>query len=170
MRGSEKDKVIVRKILVPVDGSEHALQAVRYVITLVREGRPCDVHLLNVQPPLMGDVTAFVSHRAVRDFHLEEARNAGRRARELLDRAGVAYAMHIVIGYAAEAIAECARDLRCTQVIMGTHGFGKITHWLIGSVTRETIHLIDPMIPVTLVKAGPAHTVRLPALWRPGLS
>jgi nucleotide-binding universal stress UspA family protein len=39
---------------------------------------------------------------------------------------------------------------------MGTHGFGKVTHWLLGSVSRETIHLIDPDIPVTLVKAGPA--------------
>jgi nucleotide-binding universal stress UspA family protein len=36
---------------------------------------------------------------------------------------------------------------------MGTHGFSKVTHWLLGSVSRETVHLIDPDIPVTLVKA-----------------
>ena len=144
----------MRKILVPVDGSQHALEAVRYVIAIVRDGRPVDLHLLNVQPPLTGDVTAFVSHPAVCAFHLDEATNATRSARELLDRAGVAYSVHILIGNAAQVIAECARDLRCTQVVMGTHGFGKVTHWLVGSVSRETVHLIDSTIPVTLVKAG----------------
>ena len=79
-------------------------------------------------------------------------------ARELLDRANVPYAVHVFVGQAAPVIAECARDLRCTLVVMGTHGFSKITHWLLGSVSRETIHLIDPDIPVTLVKAGGART------------
>ena len=144
----------MRRILVPVDGSQHGLEAVRYVAALVRDGRPVDVHLLNVQAPLTGDVTAFVSHRVVCAFHLDEAVNATRSARALLDRAGVAYSVHILIGHAAQTIAECARDLRCTQVVMGTHGFGKVTHWLVGSVSRETVRLIDSTIPVTLVKAG----------------
>jgi nucleotide-binding universal stress UspA family protein len=159
----------MRNILVPVDGSEHALAAVRYVVMLIRDGRPSEVHLLNAQPPLTGDVTAFVSRRVVRDFHLDEARNATLSARELLDCGGVAYAVHVVIGHVAEAIAEYARGLRCTHVIMGTHGFGKVTHWFMGSVSRETVHLIDPRIPVTLVKAGSAQTKPTVsrALWRP---
>lgn len=148
----------MRKILVPVDGSERALEAVRYVIALIRDGRPSEIHLIHVQPPLTGDVTAFVSHRAVQDFHMDEARNAMRAARELLDRARVPYAVHVFIGQAAPIIAECARDLRCSLVVMGTHGFSKIAHWLLGSVSRETVHLIDPDIPVTLVKAGGART------------
>jgi len=159
----------MRRILVAVDGSGHALEAVRHVVALVRDGRTSEVHLIHVQPPLTGDVTAFVSHCAVHDFHMEEARSAMRSAREMLDRAGIPYAAHIYVGYAAPVIAECARDLRCTLVVMGTHGFSKITHALIGSVSRETIHLIDPDIPVTLVKAGRAHrhSSRHPALSRP---
>ena len=159
----------MRRILVAVDGSGHALEAVRYVVALVRDGRPSEVHLIHVQPPLTGDVTAFVSHHAVRDFHMDEARSVMRSAREMLDRAGVPYTLHIYVGCAAPVIAECARDLRCSLVVMGTHGFGKIAHWLVGSVSRETVHLIDPMIPVTLVKAGRARTQppRSPAQWRP---
>jgi len=148
----------MRKILVPVDGSERALEAVRYVIALVRDGRLSEIHLIHVQPPLTGDVTVFVSYRAVQDFHMDEARGAMRTARELLDRASIPYAVHIFIGQAAPVIAECARDLRCSLVVMGTHGFSKVTHWLLGSVSRETIHLIDPNIPVTLVKAGRSRT------------
>jgi nucleotide-binding universal stress UspA family protein len=159
----------MRKILVPVDGSERSLEAVRYVIALVRDGRPSEIHLIHVQPPLTGDVTAFVSHRAVQDFHLDEARSAMESARALLDRANIPYAVHIFIGSAAPIIAACARDLRCTLVVMGTHGFSKIAHWLLGSVSRETVHLIDPDIPVTLVKAGGTRTraPQYPASMRP---
>lgn len=146
------------KILVAVDGSDRSLEAVRHVIALVRDGRPSEMHLIHVQPPLTGDVTAFVSRRAVQDFHLDEARQAMKGARELLDRANIPYAVHIMIGQAAPIIAECARELRCSLVVMGTHGFSKVTHWLLGSVSRETIHLIDPDIPVTLVKAGGTRT------------
>lgn len=148
----------MRKILVPVDGSERALEAVRYVIPLVRYGRPSEVHLIHVQPPLTGDVTTFVSCNAVRDFHLDEARRAMNSARELLDRARISYAVHIFVGQPAQVIAECAYDLRCSLVVMGTHGFSTVTDWLFGSVSRETIHLISPDIPVTLVKAGGART------------
>jgi nucleotide-binding universal stress UspA family protein len=132
---------------------------VRYVIALVRDGRPSEIHLIHVQPPLTGDVTAFVAHRAVQDFHMDAARSAMKSARELLDRARVPYAVHVFIGQAAPIIAECASDLRCSLVVMGTHGFSKIAHWLLlGSVSRETVHLIDPDIPVTLVKAGRTGT------------
>jgi len=159
----------MRKILVPVDGSERSLEAVRYVIALVRDGRPSEIHLIHVQPPLTGDVTAFVSHRAVQDFHIDEAQSAMKSARDLLDRAHIPYAVHIFVGQAAPIIAECARDLRCTLVVMGTHGFSKVTHWLLGSVSRETVHLIDPDIPVTLVKAGGTRTraPQYPASMRP---
>ena len=159
----------MRKILIPVDGSERALEAVRYVITLVRDGRPSEIHLIHVQPPLTGDVTAFVAYRAVQNFHMDEARCAMKSARELLDRMGIPYAVHVFIGQAAPIIAECARDLRCSLVVMGSHGFSKVTHWVLGSVSRETVHLIDPDIPVTLVKAGGirARAAQYPVSIRP---
>lgn len=142
------------KALVPVDGSDNALSAVRHVIALIRDRETIDVHLLNVQPPFHGDVTAFVPKTAVRDFHLEEGRKAMKAACELLDEAGVRYTMHVFVGHAAHVIAACAKDLRCDKVIMGTHGFGTIAQLLLGSISHEAIHQMDPRIPVTLVKAG----------------
>jgi nucleotide-binding universal stress UspA family protein len=149
----------MRRILVPVDGSEHALEAVRHVVALIRDGERSEVHLVNVQPPLTGDVAAFVSQRAIHDFHLDEGRRDTQAACALLDRAEIPYAVHVFVGHAAAVIAECAHDLNCNLVVMGTHGFGSIAQLLLGSVSRETIHLIDPDIPVTLVKAGhkPQH-------------
>jgi nucleotide-binding universal stress UspA family protein len=112
----------MRRALVPVDGSDHALEAVRHVIKLVRDGHPLDVHLLNAQPPLTGDVMPFVPPSAAQDYHLDEANRATRGACDLLDRAGIPYSKHIVIGHAARVIAEWARELRCDMVVIGTQG------------------------------------------------
>jgi nucleotide-binding universal stress UspA family protein len=143
--------------LVPVDGSEHALEAVRHVIKLIRGGQLLDLHLLNVQAPLTGDVMEFVPYSAARDFHLDEAEHALSGACELLDRARVPYTKHIVVGHAGRVIAECARLLRCEMVVMGTQGVPTITQLVLGSVSHEAVRLMDPRIAVTLVKADETH-------------
>jgi nucleotide-binding universal stress UspA family protein len=143
----------MRRALVPVDGSDHALEGVRHVIKVVRDGQPLDVHLLNAQPPLTGDVMAFIPHSAVEDYHLEEAKRAMRGACGLLDRAGIPYSKHIVVGRAPRVIADWARELRCDLVVIGTRRFATITQLLLGSVSQEAIRLMDPSIAVTLVKA-----------------
>ena len=141
------------KALLPVDGSEHSLSAVRHVIKLHRNSEPLEIHLLNVQPGVRGDVTAFVPQEVVDDYHVEEGEKALAAACKLLDDAGVPYEKHIHVGNAAEVIAHLAKDWRCDQVIMGTHGFGTVTQVLLGSVSHEAIHQMDPKIPVTLIKA-----------------
>jgi nucleotide-binding universal stress UspA family protein len=151
------------KALVPVDGSGNSLCAVRHVIKLVQEREPLEIHLLNVQPPLHGDVTSFVARENVRGFHLEEGEKALARACELLREAGIAFTKHVYVGQAAQVIAEVARDLRCDKVIMGTHGRGTITQLLMGSVSHEAIHQMDPEIPVTLVKEGYSASLRAQA-------
>ncbi len=142
------------KALVAVDGSDDSLGAVRHVIKLVHDREPLEIHLLNVQPPLHADVTMFVSGSVVRGFHEDEAAKALAPACELLDRAGIPYVSHKVIGHAGCAIAACAKKLNCDKVIMGTRGLGTVSQLLLGSVSHEAIHQMDPRIPVTLVKGG----------------
>ena len=146
------------KALVPVDGSENALNAVRHVIKLMRDGEPFELHLLNVQPLLHKNVTSHVPHQVVQDYHREEADKALKSACDLLHGAGVPYQSHILVGHAAAVIAEQARTLGCDQVVMGTRGLGSLTQILLGSVSNETIQLMDPKIPITLVKAGYASS------------
>ena len=148
------------KALVPVDGSNNALCAVRHVIKLIQDREPLEIHLLNVQPPFHGDVTSFVAKEDVQGFHLDEAHKAMKRACELLNEAGLHYTKHVYVGHAAEVIAECAKELGCDKVIMGTHGRGTITQLMMGSVSHKAIHLLDPNIPVTLVKEGYGTTAR----------
>jgi len=143
------------KALVAIDGSDHSLAAVRHVIKLVSEREPLDIHLLNVQAPLHGDVTAFVGAGAVRDWHRDEGEKALADACAVLDAVGIAYRKHVAVGHAAQAIAQWAKELACDKVIMGTRGLGAMSQLLLGSVSHEAIHHMDAAIPVTLVKRPP---------------
>ena len=78
------------RILLAADASDNALRAVDYVIALcdeLRSPHAIDIHLLNVQRPVTGDVSAFVAKEALRDYHhdrgvkaLERAARPARRA------------------------------------------------------------------------------------------
>lgn len=138
------------KVLVPIDGSENALRALERAAALVGDRAPFELHLLNVQASLSGDVTTFVGSATVKDYHREEGEKALASARALLDRQGVPYKLHVTVGPAGESIAGFAKKLGCDAIIMGTRGMGKISSALLGSVSTDVIRHAD--VPVTLVK------------------
>jgi len=147
------------KALVPIDGTERALSAVKHVIQRVHDRETVDIHLLNVQMPFHGDVMTFVAKSDATDFHREKGEECLAPACALLDAEGLRYTKHIIVGHPARVIAQYAKDLGCHEVIMGTHGYGTITQLLLGSVSHEAIHQMDPHIAVTLVKDGYAKPV-----------
>lgn len=139
------------RILVPVDGSDTSLAAVRFVAgTLARGSHDLEIHLLNVQPPLPSAATTFIDSAVVRDFHLEEGAKALAAARKLLDDSGLHYASNTVVGEPAETIAAYAGQRACDCIVMGTRGLGRAAGFLLGSVGHKVLHLSK--VPVTLVK------------------
>jgi nucleotide-binding universal stress UspA family protein len=138
------------KALVPVDGSENALRALRHTVDLAKSGALNEIHVLNVQPPLGGGVTTFVGSATVKDFHREEAEKVLAPVKALLDEAKVPYKVHITVGTPGECIAEIARRHKVDKIIMGTRGLGSLGGLLLGSVATDVIKRAD--VPVTLVK------------------
>lgn len=138
------------KILVPVDGSQNAERAVKYAIDIIKSGAGAELHLLNVQPPIRGDVATFVGRGAIEGYHKEEAGKALAGAKRLLDEAGIPYKEHIGIGNPGDVIATFTKNLGITQIVMGTRGLGSAMGLLLGSVATHTISHVD--VPVTLVK------------------
>jgi nucleotide-binding universal stress UspA family protein len=145
-------EVDMLKALVPVDGTGNSLGAIRHVVKLVQEREPLEIHLLNVEPHLPGHISRFLSKDVLDVYRHDEAEKAFAPARALLDAAGIAYTEHMLVGHAAHVIADLAKKLHCDKVIMGTHGYGTVSQLLLGSVSHEAIHMMDPEIPVTLVK------------------
>ena len=140
------------KLLVATDGSDNANRVIDHVIKQAgRCAEPVEVHLLNVQPPLVGvNVKLFISREDLNDYYHDEGMVALKSAREKLDAAGIKYAFHIGVGDPAEVIAQYAGDNQCEQIVMGTRGMGTVSNLVLGSVATKVIHLAK--VPVLLVK------------------
>lgn len=139
------------KVLLTIDGSESSDRAVKHLIRLVESSQPIDVHLLNVQPPIMaGEISPMVTAKTVETLHHDKGEKTAESARALLDNAGIAYTFRIELGPIAETIARYAQNNQCETIIMGTRGMSAMRNLILGSVATRVIHLVD--VPVTLVK------------------
>ncbi|HEY9548779.1 MAG TPA: universal stress protein [Kiloniellaceae bacterium] len=139
------------RVLVPVDGSDSSLAALRFVIDkLVPAGAGLELHLLNVQPALPSSASRFIDSKVVRDYHQDEGVKDLAAARKLLDAAGVAYTSDIAIGDPADSIVTYAEQRGCDGIVMGTRGLGRVGGLLLGSVATKVLQLTK--LPVTLAK------------------
>ena len=139
------------KLLLAVDGSDCSNRAVDYLIKLLKSYKDgVELHLLNVQGPVSGNVSSFISGDAINKFHQEEAMKELQGAMRKLDAAKVTYRHHIGVGEPAEVIAGYAGEKGCDQIIMGTRGMGSVSNLVLGSVATKVIHLAP--VPVLLVK------------------
>lgn len=139
------------RLLLCIDGSDASLRAVEHVLaTIDRYKEIPELHLLNVQAPLPGDVTMFIGHEQIKQFHQEEGLKALEAAHAKLDAAKRSYVSRIEVGNPAEVIVGYARVHGCDQICMGTRGLGHVSGMLLGSVTAKVIHLSE--VPVLLVK------------------
>lgn len=143
----------MKRVLIPVDGSDCSLRAVDYLIEERAQRAVPDeveVHLLNVQVALRGDVGQFISGDQIAAYRSEESGKALREAQSRLAAAGVQPVAHTGVGHAAEVITQTAGELDCDHIVMGTHGRGALADLLAGSTTVRVVH--QARMPVVLVK------------------
>jgi nucleotide-binding universal stress UspA family protein len=142
----------LRRVLLAVDGSESSERAVRYLIGLRGSLRQPEqeLHLVNVQRPVSGDVSRFVPGENLKDYHAERAEKALAFARAQLGQAGIPFKEHQRVGDPPVAIAEVAQEEGCDLIVMGTRGLGTHTAGLIGSVAQGTVAAAP--VPVLLVR------------------
>lgn len=140
----------MQTILVPVDGSPNSLRAIDYLVGRVSGTRSTQVHLLNVQRPVTGDIGRFLDHDQIASLHREQGFKALEAARGKLDKAEIPYALHIGVGEPAEIILEYAREKGCDEIVMGAHGRGVMATLVLGSVAAAVssqsgipVHTID---------------------------
>jgi nucleotide-binding universal stress UspA family protein len=145
----------MRTILVPVDGSDCSDGAVQEVVAMVQKSGPVDLHLINVQPRIFAEESlVFLPQDKTDTYYFEQSEKALASAGKLLQDAGVEFTAHRSTGPIAEGIIAKAHELSADGIVMGTHGHGKLTGMLLGSVCMKVLHLSD--IPVTVVRREPA--------------
>ena len=144
------------KILLPVDGSEHSLNAVRYAIRLVQEGLNASFVLTNVQEPtylyemvLAPDADVLERVTGAAGSHSLEA------AEDLMRQAELPFEREVVSGDPAHTILETGERYDCDAIILGARGRGVVRSALLGSVSQAVLH--GSPVPVTIVRENPAH-------------
>ncbi len=142
----------MKRVLVPIDGSECSLRAIYYLIGARAGERGTALHLLNVQPAMTGDVRQFVAGSDISEYQSAQSDDALRPARDLLNGAGIAYESHVEVGHAAECIVRCAESLGCDHIVMGTHGRSALVDLLAGSTTLRVMH--QTRLPVVVVNSA----------------
>lgn len=142
----------MEKILVPVDGSESSVNAVKFALGLAKSAPDTHLYLLNVQepPPVEVMVEAGISPESWQATHQEAGRGVLEAACRILGEAGIAYTTTVAVGHPVEQIATRAQELGCTAVVMGTRGMGSFANLVLGSVATRVVHAVN--CPVTLVK------------------
>jgi nucleotide-binding universal stress UspA family protein len=146
------------KILIPLDGSEPALEGVRHCIALAREGLRLSVVLANVQEPthlyeLVLAPDPVVLERAAASAGVHAL--AGGVA--LLEAAGIAFEREVAKGDPAHRLIDILENYGCDAIVMGSRGTGSRRHALLGSVAHEVLHASP--VPVTVIKPAPPGEV-----------
>lgn len=139
------------KMLLAVDGSAHALAAVRRALHLAA-GRPeVGFVLVNVQEPA-SLYEVVVAHDAERIAEVKRGAGADllAPAEALLDAAGVPYESEVAAGRPEHRIVELAESYGCDLIVLGALGEGAAPDATdgLGSVARSVLEAAAPAVLV----------------------
>ncbi len=139
------------KILLPVDGSDGALEAVRYALRLQREGLRASFVLAAVQEPTYTYEMLLPPDADVLDrLTGAEGARALKNAEGLFEAAGLNFEREIGSGDVPATLLEIAQRFGCEAIIMGARGRGALRSALLGSVSQAVLQAST--VPVTIVK------------------
>lgn len=140
---------MVEKILIPIDGSEHATKALSYAF---EEFPDAEVTVINVIDPIDVGYTSTVGMPGYSEEWYEDSKENAEElfaeAQEKADEYGTTVSTITDVGQPAQTIVTAAEDF--DHVVMGSHGRSGVSRILLGSVA-ETVVRRSP-VPVTVVR------------------
>ncbi len=130
--------MLFQKVLVPLDGSDLAQQALPYAETIALR-KKSEVALLSV-------INTDFEHREER-LHKSHLDLTAKR----LQAQGIHVSTEIVHGHVAEEIIEYAANHNINIIIISTHGYSGVKRWMLGSVAQKVLY--SSRTPVLLIKS-----------------
>jgi nucleotide-binding universal stress UspA family protein len=151
----------VKRILVPLDGSALAEQALPLAIELARRAQ-AELILLQVVMPLV-EYAAGLS-RLTRplpqsiQFTDVLREQAQQQLATTINRFGtykIVMTPVVAMGHPAEAIVDVAMERQADLIVMATHGYSGLQRWALGSVADKVLHAAT--MPLILLHARTQH-------------
>ena len=151
----------MRRILVPVSGSDVSIEAVKEAIRQAGPAGHAEIHLLNIQPRIFPQAALdYVPIENMDTYYYERCHTALAPAEKILRDAGIPFVSHHMVGPVAESIVEKQCELECDSIVMGIHerlGAGGVPRFTVSGKVLQVAQ-----VPVTLVKEVPVPGSRVP--------
>ena len=139
------------KILLPVDGSELSLKAVRLAVSFLQQGLSGSLVLANVQEPAtLYEMVVAPDGEVLQRVSMAAGIDALEKAEALLMEERVVYEREIATGDPAHTIVDIGERFGCDLIVMGARGISAMRSALLGSVSNEVLHAAQ--VPVVIVK------------------
>jgi nucleotide-binding universal stress UspA family protein len=137
----------IKRILVPMDGSETSFRALDNAIEIARacHGTVLGIHVISFLP------TEFMP--SVIPYRIYQKKEAGKffeKAKLLAAKKGIQFKYAIVFGSPVEEILGLAKSKKLDLIVIGARGKGRVAELFLGSVSNAIIH--KSTIPVLVVK------------------
>jgi len=143
------------KILLPVDGSESALDAVRHALRLVDAGLSASFVLANVQEPAsLYEVVVAHNAEVIEQVSEAAAAHSLAPAQALLNAAGIAFETEIGHGDPGHQLLDIAERYEVDAVILGARGVEPFDGDALGTVATAVLEKAG--VPVTIVRRNAA--------------
>ena len=139
----------VSRILCPIDFSDSSHAALRTACDLARRFG-AQIDLLHVIEPLP---TSELMVAQPYDYPLERVRGELSRLPPS-DMGPQPVRRAVKIGYPADVIIACAREIDADLIVLGTHGRTGLTHLLLGSVAERVVQRAPCPVLVTRLKSA----------------
>jgi len=140
-----KENRLIRKILMPLDGSKLGETAIPYAETLAQQ-ISAEIVLIHVAEPFDLGLFHDVPHypQSVEDDltkgMVQERAYLNSKAEAITAKTGVPAATAILKGKPAQEIAKYAEENNIDLIAISTHGRTGIANWVFGSVADKTLH------------------------------
>ena len=127
----------LKKILAPVDGSEHSMRAVAYAADMatLMDSEILLIHCHKSFPVVLGEP---YFQKAI-DKIMKNSNELLDPFRKIVQDAGVTFIDRILEGPAAQAICEVANIEKIDMIVMGSRGRNDLEGLLLGSCTHRVL-------------------------------
>lgn len=140
------------KILIAVDGSEHANRAIEAVGRMARSSVELEATLLSVSPEpiIYGGPSAATMARFEEDQKKQQTEILAKAMAHAKSQGLTLTEPARAHGVIAQEILRIARELQVDQIAIGSRGLGAIDSLIMGSVSQRVIR--ESPVPVLLVR------------------
>ena len=146
----------MNKVLIPVDGSNNALLALKHAVNMYGKDAHTEIHICNVQPKLYRHIGKYFSKKDINEWQAERAQNAAKSAAQYLEKLGISYSFTYVSGDKGEALRDEATRLGCSRIVIGSAKKNTLSRLFENSTTAKLLEISDIPVEVVTGKSLPA--------------